>query len=234
MMSPVTFALGLSTGLAAGILIGVERQWRQRMAGLRTNALVAAGAALFVMLSGTFADTSPSRIAAQVVTGVGFLGAGVIMRNGMTVTGINTAATLWCSAAVGCLAGAGQYGYALSAAVAVVAVNVIVRDLARRLDRQPGSGEELTDTWRIETTIADPHDGHVRALLLHAVQAVDGASLHAMDTTDISGQVRIRADLTGTRVPTAALEQVVARIGLEPAVVNTSWRRLDSKLIDEK
>lgn len=87
--------------LALGALIGAERQWHQRMAGLRTNALVALGAALFelyaVLLEGSNA-VDPTRIAAYVVSGVGFLGAGVILRDGVNVRGINTAATVWCSA----------------------------------------------------------------------------------------------------------------------------------------
>jgi putative Mg2+ transporter-C (MgtC) family protein len=84
-------------------LIGAERQWRQRMAGLRTNALVAAGAAMFVMLTALTARAADDsfRIAGQVVSGIGFLGAGVILRNGLSITGLNTAATLWCSAAMG-------------------------------------------------------------------------------------------------------------------------------------
>ena len=104
--------------LALGALIGIERQWRQRMAGLRTNALVALGSALFelfdVLLSGT-PGTDPTRIAAYVVSGIGFLGAGVILRDGINVRGINTAATIWCSAAVGVLAGA---GFVIEAAMA--------------------------------------------------------------------------------------------------------------------
>src|SRR5580693_1346439 len=102
------FAIRLGLALVLGAFIGAERQWRQRMAGLRTNALVAAGAAMFVMLSAL--DVRPDdsfRIAGQVVSGVGFLGAGVILRNGFNVTGLNTAATLWCSAAIGSLVGGG-------------------------------------------------------------------------------------------------------------------------------
>lgn len=233
-MTPLHFALGLGTGLLAGTLIGVERQWRQRMAGLRTHTLVAAGAALFVMLSSAFADTSPSRIAAQVVSGIGFLGAGVIMRDGFTITGINTAATLWCSAAVGCLAGAGQHGYALAGAAAIVAVNTILRAVAHRMDRHPGSGDELSDTYRIETILDTAHDGHIRALLLQSLQTVQGAQLQAVDSTQINGRTRIRADLTGTRVQATALEHVVSRIGLEPAVTTTSWRRIDNHPTDNQ
>ncbi|WP_280314150.1 MgtC/SapB family protein, partial [Nocardia wallacei] len=112
----------LATGVVLGVAIGLERQYRARMAGLRTNALVCAGATLFVLLSahgfhGGTAD--PTRVAAQIVSGIGFLGAGVIMREGASVRGLNTAATLWCSAAIGALAGAGMYGTAAAGTVAV-------------------------------------------------------------------------------------------------------------------
>jgi putative Mg2+ transporter-C (MgtC) family protein len=87
--------------------IGFERQWRQCLAGLRTNTLVALGAASFVMFSGLVpGDNIPTRVAAQVVSGIGFLGAGLIFKEGLSVHGLNTAATLRCSAAVGVVAGA--------------------------------------------------------------------------------------------------------------------------------
>src|SRR6202035_5017126 len=118
------FATRASVALVLGAAVGLERQWRQRTAGLRTNALVALGAALFelfaVLLSGA-RGVAPTRIAAYVVSGIGFLGAGVILRDGIHVRGINTAATIWCSAAVGVLAGA---GYVLEAALGAVLVVV--------------------------------------------------------------------------------------------------------------
>jgi putative Mg2+ transporter-C (MgtC) family protein len=98
--------VGLATVL--GIAIGFERQWRSRMAGLQTMALVSMGSALFLILSAYSFDQTGDRlrVAAQIVSGVGFLGAGVIMKQGLSVTGLNTAATLWATAAVGALAGA--------------------------------------------------------------------------------------------------------------------------------
>src|SRR6478672_1946527 len=115
-MSTVEMLLRLGAGIGLGTVIGLERQYRARLAGLRTNALVAVGATLFVLLSAhgfggltTSGDADPTRVAAQIVSGIGFLGAGVIMRDGLNVRGLNTAATLWCSAAVGSLAGAGLY-----------------------------------------------------------------------------------------------------------------------------
>jgi len=88
------YIANLLAAMLLGALIGAERQWRQRMAGLRTNALVATGAAVFILSSISTSPDSPGRIAAQVVSGIGFLGAGVIMREGMNVRGLNTAATL--------------------------------------------------------------------------------------------------------------------------------------------
>ena len=101
-------ALNLGTAVALGAVIGFERQWRQRLACLRTNTLVALGAASFVVYENLFSsEANITRVAAQVVSGIGFLGAGIIFREGLNVRGLNTAATLWCSAAVGVLAGGG-------------------------------------------------------------------------------------------------------------------------------
>jgi putative Mg2+ transporter-C (MgtC) family protein len=121
-LTTVDFLLRLATGVGCGALIGVERQWRARMAGLRTNALVATGATLFVLYSEAVGDTgSPTRVASCVVSGIGFLGGGVILRDGAGVRGLDTAATLWCSAAVGVLAASGKLGLAVLGTVAVLA-----------------------------------------------------------------------------------------------------------------
>ena len=87
----------LTVAFLLGSALGLERQWRQRMAGLRTNTLVSTGAALFVILSVlTPGDGSPTRVPAQIVSGIGFLAGGVILKEGLTVKGLNTAATIWC------------------------------------------------------------------------------------------------------------------------------------------
>src|SRR5947209_6866679 len=127
-------ALRLVAGTGLGAAIGFERQYRARMAGLRTNALVAVGATLFVLLSAygfnavpDSGSADPTRVAAQIVSGIGFLGAGVIMRDGLNVRGLNTAATLWCSAAVGALAGAGLFTPAIAGTIVVLAANTVLR-----------------------------------------------------------------------------------------------------------
>src|SRR5271169_7023994 len=130
-MATIQFSVRLVSGLLLGAVVGLERQWRQRMAGTRTNALVAAGAAAFVMC-GLLLDNDPSargRIVSYVVSGVGFLGAGVIFKDGANVRGLNTAATIWCSAAIGALSGLGALNLALVLAVAVLLANMGLRPL---------------------------------------------------------------------------------------------------------
>jgi uncharacterized membrane protein YhiD involved in acid resistance len=148
-------AIDLAAAALLGASIGFERQWRQRMAGLRTNTLVAIGAASFVIFAGLFPDEgSPTRVAAQVVSGIGFLGAGIIFREGLHVTGLNTAATLWCSAAVGMLAGAGHSPHAALATSFVILVNLLLRPLVRLINRQPITQTETDFHYRPSAAVA--------------------------------------------------------------------------------
>jgi putative Mg2+ transporter-C (MgtC) family protein len=123
---------------ALGATLGLERELRQKSAGLRTNILIAVGAALFTLMSielaqGTGAD--PTRIAAQIVTGIGFLGAGAIMRTGSGVQGLTTAATVWVNAAVGVAAGGGRIQLAVIGTAVTLAALLLVPPLERRLER---------------------------------------------------------------------------------------------------
>ena len=127
-MTTLEFALRLLTALSSGFVIGFERQWHQKSAGLRTTIMVATGAALYVLLSVnlTVENGDPTRIIGQVVTGVGFLGAGIIFKEGINIRGLTTAATIWCSAAIGSMAAAGYYLETLIGVLAIVSINVIL------------------------------------------------------------------------------------------------------------
>ncbi len=120
------FVLRVLIAAAAGAAVGLERQWSNKSAGLRTNTLVSLGAAIFVITSilTTQHTGDPSRVIGQVVSGMGFLGAGVIFRHGINVQGLTTAATLWCSAALGTLAGLGYFVFAVICAVLVIGINM--------------------------------------------------------------------------------------------------------------
>ena len=196
-MNTVEMLLRLGAGIGLGTVIGLERQYRARMAGLRTNALVAVGATLFVLLSaygfrGATAD--PTRVAAQIVSGIGFLGAGVIMRDGLNVRGLNTAATLWCSAAVGALAGAGMFTVAFAGTVLVVVVNVALRAAGRVVDRRPDTGDEHPTTYTFVAVTRDEQEAHVRALLVQSLTRTEfRVRSIGSSNTGTNGHVEVRA-----------------------------------------
>jgi putative Mg2+ transporter-C (MgtC) family protein len=137
-MSEVDFALRLLAAMGAGLVIGMEREWQNKPAGLRTITLVATGAALFVMLSLMISTEKGdfTRIIGQVVTGIGFLGGGIIFKEGADIRGLTTAATVWCSAAVGCLAGAGYFVETLIGVIAVISVKLLLIPVDRWMDQK--------------------------------------------------------------------------------------------------
>lgn len=131
-MTIIEFILRLVTALAAGLLIGFERQWHHKSAGLRTNTLVSVGAAIFVLISILVTEKGTgdvTRIIGQVVTGIGFLCAGIIFKEGISVHGLTTAVTVWCCSAVGCLAAAGYFKETFIATFFIIAVNLCLKPL---------------------------------------------------------------------------------------------------------
>jgi putative Mg2+ transporter-C (MgtC) family protein len=137
-MSPLDLTLRLLLAAGLGAAIGIEREFHRKPAGLRTNILIAVGAALFTTLSIQFggAGATADRIAAQVVTGVGFLGAGAILHSGVSVHGMTTAATIWVIAAVGMAVGAGQYATASVATAITLLVLAVLVPLEAWFDRR--------------------------------------------------------------------------------------------------
>jgi putative Mg2+ transporter-C (MgtC) family protein len=139
-MATVEVILRLLLAAGLGAAIGLEREYRRKPAGLRTNILIAVGAALFTVVSLVIGHGGgvPDRIAAQIVTGIGFLGGGAILRSGTNVTGMTTAATIWVNAAIGMTAGAGEYTLASAATVITLIVLVVLPPIERYFDRRSG------------------------------------------------------------------------------------------------
>src|ERR1700683_4365791 len=146
--------VSLTTAFVLGTLIGAERQYRQRSAGLRTNGLVAVGASAFVDLADHLAGADGAvRVIAYVVSGIGFLGAGAIMKEGMNVRGLNTAATLWASAAVGCCAGADMIAQAGLLTLFVLAGNTLLRPLVNAINRSPIDEQASEATYFVKLLV---------------------------------------------------------------------------------
>src|ERR1035437_3266666 len=196
------------------------------MAGTRTNALVAAGAAAFVMC-GSLVGVDPSaqgRIVSYVVSGVGFLGAGVIFKDGANVRGLNTAATVWCSAAIGALCGLRALNLALVLAATVLFTNMVLRPLAYRL--HPVLPEAIPAETRYEIRLACRLSvaAHIPALLLSTITSLP-ITLHSIhgEQDDNSDETHLRAELTTAGRNNEAVEQVVMRLSMEDDVTTLSW-----------
>ena len=135
-MELAEFSLSIGLAAIAGLFIGIEREFSGKSAGLKTNALVALGACVFILVSlqfkgDEFVDTS--RVLGQVVTGIGFIGAGTILQHGKNVKGLTTAATIWCSAGAGALAALQMYAELFIVCVTIVAINLLFGFVERKL-----------------------------------------------------------------------------------------------------
>lgn len=222
------FLLRVAAALILGALIGSERQLRQRMTGLRTNALVSTGACLFVMMTQSVPGIAhdASRIAAYVVSGIGFLGGGVIMRDGLNVRGLNTAATLWCTAAVGVLCSMGLLLEAAIGTLIILCANILLRELTRSINRQTlVPAAEAVQHYTVQITCLAQDEVQVRSLMLHSLGNSD-LRLQSLQSEDIESSQRmmVSAEVLGKPNLTQQLENLVSRISLEKGVSAVRWQ----------
>lgn len=226
------FTLRIVIAFFLGGMIGFERQYRQKSAGLRTNTLVSIGSAAFVMLSYSMTSETgdPSRIAGQIVTGIGFLGAGVIIREGANVQGLNTAATIWCSAAVGSLVGAGYYYYGIITASAVVATLIILRPLAMKLSRRKDkhSNEDLFDSHYSMTLKCNIEaESQIRLLIMEAITENDLQLQSIRSSRDeISKIVTFNAQIISEGRTNKHIENFSKRTGSDKNITEIAWELL--------
>jgi putative Mg2+ transporter-C (MgtC) family protein len=188
--------------------------------------LVALGAASFVIYASLFpGEDSPTRVAAQVVSGIGFLGAGLIFREGLSVRGLNTAATIWCSAAVGVLAGAGFLAYAAVVTIFVLVVNLLLRPIVIFVNRQPMVGGELASEYLLSVTCRHPEEAHIRALLLQGLAGC-GLTLHRLDSNNVEGtdRVAVTASVSASNRVDSDVEKIIGRLSLESTVSGAHWQ----------
>ena len=220
------FLLSLSVAGGLGALIGMERQWHQGLSSLRTNVLVAIAAAAFVALPGVLgeAGTGPAHSSTFVMTGLGFLGGGVIFREGNSVRGINTAATLWGTGAVGAFSGAGLSVHALCITAAILCANLVMRpavSLVNRLMRTCGAGTPTAYLVEVDCTAAVQED--VRLALSHGFNG-GRVGVHSLSATEgQDGQVSFRADVMAYRGRQADISGLVAELWRNPGVSMARW-----------
>ena len=219
----VNTAVCLLAAFILGTLIGAERQYRQRSAGLRTNALVALGAAAFVDLGERVGGSGSTQVLAYVVSGIGFLGAGAIMKEGVNIRGLNTAATLWCSAAVGAAAGEALLGEAALLTGLVIAGNTLLRPLGNAINRIPIDAAASEANYQVRLTATPEQAAEAREAL---VEALEGANYPVAEVTTTERGDEL-VDVVATLVATSAvadeLDAVAAKLEATPGVEHATW-----------
>lgn len=232
-MTLIDFIVRLLVALVLGAAIGFERQWRQKSAGLRTNTLVALGSAAFTLIS--FALTSvddgtyrgdATRIIGQIVTGIGFLGAGVIMRDGLNIQGLNTAATIWCSAAVGALSGVGLLLESVIVALAVMLTHLVLRPLGLKLNQMPYHKDESeVYFYSFRIRCREQVENHLRVLLLEAIKKDKHLQLRSLKSSDNGNPAYtyIEAEIFAHGKHDLEMEKLAGILTLEYGVTEVRW-----------
>ena len=224
------FLLRIGSAFVMGTLIGLERQYRQRDAGLRTNVLVTVGSAAFTVLS--YAMTSgngdPSRVAAQIVSGIGFLGGGLIQKDGFNVKGLNTAATIWCSAASGTLVGVGMFAESAILVGFVLLTHLLYRPLCRLIERN--SAESCAYSLRVEcrTDLVDK----IREIIMRTLSFGGGVKLSSLYYKNMEDKSVVCCDLEIVGGNRALLDLLVARVRAVPEVSFAGWEERHSSQED--
>lgn len=226
------YILRIGAAFLLGGIIGFERQWQQKNAGLRTNTLVAIGAASYVLLSINLHSLSggdPGRVTAQIVTGIGFIGAGVIMKDGFDVRGLNTAATIWCSAAVGTLAGMGFLFEAVATTAAVVLSHLILRPISIRLSKLSAYRQTRVRETYYEVSIQCSLniESNVRFWLLNHIETNDQLLMRSINRDVIEtnpDEVIIQLEVATIGKQENLLENLVSSLIMKLEVTRAGWK----------
>lgn len=206
-----------------GALIGVERQYRQRNAGLRTNILVSVGAAAFTVLSYsmTVGDGDPSRVAAQIVSGIGFLGGGLILKDGVTVRGLNTAATIWCSAACGTLSGVGFYMEAVILVACVLVTHCLFRPLCTFLEKRAVGVFHYSIRSECQKDMAD----NIQRVIVDTTAFDQEVKLTSIFYKGDEERAIVCCEMESLGEHKALLDLIVSRLRSRPGVFSAGWEK---------
>ena len=219
-MELTTFIIRLIICFSLSILVGLERQLRHRMVGLRTNVLVCIGAFLFVYLSFGINAKDQTRIAAQVVSGIGFLGAGVILRDGSKIKGLNTASTLWCVAAIGALCASGLVVEASLGTLFVLLSNIILRLISLFIMDKVKA--PLKEKYTIRISCKKDKEEKVRTNFAKIIDK-NNLVLTSFEKSEIAEEkVKLKAIII-TSTP-SKVEMVINKASTDPGIISITWK----------
>ncbi len=223
-LGPGAFLQRLAVATVLGLIIGFERQWRQRSAGLHTSTIVAIGAALFTSVPELAGATDTMRLAAAVTQGIGFLAGGVILRDGFNVRGLITAATLWATAAVGVLAGAGFLFQAMVGALVILCTNLVCMPLANVISRIPrAAADHRATTYTVRVSCSEAARTAVRDRILHEIDRTSLSLASLVTSTPAHHTIDVVAEMTTVGVADRAVDRLQASVTNVEGVTAVSW-----------
>ncbi|WP_183561573.1 MgtC/SapB family protein [Mucilaginibacter sp. SP1R1] len=226
-MNIMEFAIRLSLSLLLGAAIGAERQWRQKSAGLRTNTLVSLGSTAYILLSIHIGSDATGRVASYIISGIGFLGAGVIMKDGLNVQGLNTAATIWCSAAVGSLVGLGLSPEAVVTTSFIMFTHLLLRPLGLILSKITffPKREATQMEYIISIKCKKKIENNLRVLLIQYLGNDEKLMLRALTSSEDENPAYafITAEIISAGQQDYLMEKMASRLTIEQDVMKVSW-----------
>lgn len=229
-MEYVYFLIRITICFVLGSIIGIERQCRRKTAGLRTVTLVALGAFLFVSISHLTISNDITRIAAQVVSGIGFLGAGVILRDGANIRGLNTAATLWCSAAIGTLTALGLVIEAIIGVMYILLANILLRFISKKMINK--LGKKNNDNYILTVTCTEEKEMIVKNMLIQKLKS-NQFTIHNLETKKIDNEVIVKTSLEIHSSFSNNIDVIVNRACIEPGVISVEYDKTNKYLDDD-
>ena len=232
-MSDVELILRLGMSLIFGMIVGIERQWHHKNAGIKTNTLVSVGSTAFALISarGFGPTNNPAAVAAGVVTGIGFIGAGVIMRRGGSVQGINTAATLWAAGSMGLAIGAGYYKLGVALVVTILIIQVACRPIASEINRRSGMITPLI-TYHLEVRFKPDAADKVHSAW-SAFSGESGVLMERFGETQGDGtEAALEASFGLSQLRAREITPLTERLADIPGVIKAEWSQTTTEEVE--
>lgn len=227
------FAIRLFIAAGLGILIGAERQLTKHRTGILTNVIVCVGSFAFTAFSYLAKDGSSdvTRIAAQIVSGIGFLGAGVIISDGTKIKGINSAASIWASASVGILCCLDRWWFAAMVAGTIVLAHIVIHPITefitKKQEYNKGKSDKLETFYRISIVCSEENADEIKKNIIEYFRELDDVLLRNLEMSDVDGgNVKVRAEISTKRKNNELVEHIITHVGKHEDIISTGWKHL--------
>lgn len=226
------FSLRLLIAIVLGFFVGLERQWTKHQAGILTNVIVCVGAyayCAFSYIADGGSNVDVTRIAAQVVCGIGFLGAGLILRDGTNIRGLSTAATIWTTAAIGILCTVPNILYSVLVAVVIVFLHLVLHPLSAHIDKKNNYDKDKLEKtvciYKISIKCTEESETEIRSHLVKTIRDKNNVLLHNLESNSTDdGNIKIRAYISTAKKNDEVIEDLLIHIGKDDGIISAGWK----------